>query len=209
MCGAPAQTPTLPAGIDLTKETVIYGVVSKGDAPVPAAYVRLLDSTGEFVERPQKRYDDTQLLISAFCEFGYESDFGKRAIRRMNEIHCRFEIANEDFLYVLSTMVFEPIRWNARFGWRPLIPAERLANFFFWREVGRRMNIKEIPESYGEFEAFNVEFERTRFAYTDAGARVAAAQSGATVGVSSWGCRWCSRAGTCRPGAAAAAPRRR
>jgi hypothetical protein len=48
MCAAPAQTPTLPAGIDLTKETVIYGVVSKDDAPVPSAYVRLLDSSGEF-----------------------------------------------------------------------------------------------------------------------------------------------------------------
>jgi hypothetical protein len=48
MCGAPAQTPTLPAGIDLTKETVIFGVVSKDDAPVPAAYVRLLDGSGEF-----------------------------------------------------------------------------------------------------------------------------------------------------------------
>ena len=48
MCGAPSQTPDLPAGIDLAKETVIYGVVSKDDAPVPSAYVRLLDSTGEF-----------------------------------------------------------------------------------------------------------------------------------------------------------------
>lgn len=48
MCGTPAQTPTLPAHVDLTKETVIYGTVSKQDAPVPAAYVRLLDSTGEF-----------------------------------------------------------------------------------------------------------------------------------------------------------------
>lgn len=48
MCGAPAQTPTLPPGIDLTKETVIYGVVRAGDAPVPGAYVRLLDSTDEF-----------------------------------------------------------------------------------------------------------------------------------------------------------------
>jgi hypothetical protein len=48
MCSAPAQTPTLPAGIDLTKETVIYGVVSAADAPVAGAYVRLLDSTGEF-----------------------------------------------------------------------------------------------------------------------------------------------------------------
>jgi len=48
MCGAPEQTPTLPAGVDLEKETVIYGVVSRDEAPVPGAYVRLLDSTGEF-----------------------------------------------------------------------------------------------------------------------------------------------------------------
>ena len=48
MCSAPAQSPQLPAGIDLAKETVIFGVVSKDDAAVPSAYVRLLDSTGEF-----------------------------------------------------------------------------------------------------------------------------------------------------------------
>ena len=48
MCGAPSQSPNLPAGIDVEKETVIYGVVSAGGAPVPSAYVRLLDSTGEF-----------------------------------------------------------------------------------------------------------------------------------------------------------------
>jgi uncharacterized protein DUF1416 len=48
MCGAPEQSPTLPAGVDVDKETVIYGVVSSGDAPVPGAYVRLLDGTGEF-----------------------------------------------------------------------------------------------------------------------------------------------------------------
>ncbi len=48
MCGAPAQTPTLPAGVDIEKETVIYGVVSAGDTPVAGGYVRLLDSTGEF-----------------------------------------------------------------------------------------------------------------------------------------------------------------
>jgi hypothetical protein len=43
------QTPTLPPGIDLEKETVIYGVVSSDDAPVPGAYVRLLDVMGDFV----------------------------------------------------------------------------------------------------------------------------------------------------------------
>ena len=49
MCGAPAQTPTLPPGVDLTRETVIYGVVATSDgAPFAGAYVRLLDATGEF-----------------------------------------------------------------------------------------------------------------------------------------------------------------
>jgi hypothetical protein len=32
MCGAPAQSPVLPPNVDVTKETVIYGVVSKNDA---------------------------------------------------------------------------------------------------------------------------------------------------------------------------------
>jgi hypothetical protein len=135
----------------------------------------LLDSTGEFAERAQKRYDDTQILISVFCEFGYDNDLGRRAIRRMNQVHGGFEIANDDFLYVLSTMVFEPIRWNKRFGWRPLAENEKLATFWFWREVGKRMAIRDIPESYGDFEEFNVEFERERFAYSDGGHRVAAA----------------------------------
>jgi len=48
MCGAPSQSPALPAGIDIEKETVLYGAVSKAGAPVPGAYVRLLDGTGEF-----------------------------------------------------------------------------------------------------------------------------------------------------------------
>jgi hypothetical protein len=34
--------------VDVTKETVIYGTVSKDAAPVPGAYVRLLDGSGEF-----------------------------------------------------------------------------------------------------------------------------------------------------------------
>jgi hypothetical protein len=81
----------------------------------------LLDRTGEFAQRAQKRYDDTDLILSTLVEEGYDSELGKRAIRRMNQIHGRFEISNDDFLYVLSTFVFEPIRWNERFGWRRLI----------------------------------------------------------------------------------------
>jgi hypothetical protein len=142
----------------------------------------LLGSTGEFVERARKRYDDTDLLISTFTEHGHSSPVGRAAIRRMNQIHGRFPIANDDFLYVLSTMVVEPFRWNERFGWRRAVATERLAMFHFWRDVGRLMNIEQIPETYDELDRFNVEFERTRFGYTEAGHRVATAMVEMFVG---------------------------
>lgn len=48
-CGAPEQSAPIPANVDLEKETVITGVVrSDAGEPVAGAYVRLLDSTGEF-----------------------------------------------------------------------------------------------------------------------------------------------------------------
>ena len=48
-CAAPDQSAPLPASVDLEKETVITGVVRNADGePVGGAYVRLLDSSGEF-----------------------------------------------------------------------------------------------------------------------------------------------------------------
>jgi hypothetical protein len=132
----------------------------------------LLDSTGEFGRAAQKRYDDTDLILSTIVEAGYDSEEGKRAIRQMNRIHARFEISNEDFLYVLSSFVFEPIRWNARFGWRPLIETEKRATFEYWRVVGQRMAIREIPETYADFERFNQEYERREFRQSEASRRV-------------------------------------
>jgi hypothetical protein len=40
-------------GIDVSKETVIQGIVSRGDAPVAGAYVRLLDAGSEFTAEVQ------------------------------------------------------------------------------------------------------------------------------------------------------------
>jgi hypothetical protein len=47
MCGA--KTGGLSTeGIDVAKETIIQGSVTRDGEPVAGAYVRLLDSTGEF-----------------------------------------------------------------------------------------------------------------------------------------------------------------
>ena len=132
----------------------------------------LLDQTAEFATRPQKRYDDTDIIVSELLESGYDSERGKRALRRLNQLHGRFNIANEDFLYVLSTFIFEPIRWNERFGWRLLCEQERLGYFYFWREVGRRMNIRDVPADYNVFERFNRDYESQRYRFTEANRRV-------------------------------------
>ena len=99
----------------------------------------------------------------------------RQASLETDEPAGRFAIANEDFLYVLSTFVYEPIRWNQRFGWRPMCEQERLGYFFFWREVGRRMNIKRLPSDYNSFERFNQDYERKHYRFTEANQRVGAA----------------------------------
>jgi hypothetical protein len=132
----------------------------------------VLDSTGEFHHRAQKRYDDTDLIISEMLEYGYDSERGRAALRRMNQLHGHYVISNADFLYVLSTFVFEPIRWMDRFGWRPMCEQEKLALFYFWCEIGRRMNITGLPASYDEFERYNIDYERANFQYSPANRRV-------------------------------------
>ena len=134
----------------------------------------LLEKTGEFLRRPRKRYDDTELLLAEVLENGFDSRRGRTAIARINQMHSRFPIANEDFLYVLSTFVFEPIRWIERHGWRKLTDNEKLAIFHYNRELGRRMNVQNIPNEISEFERYNRDYEAQHFRYADTNQRTGA-----------------------------------
>ncbi|MFB7883182.1 oxygenase MpaB family protein [Microbacterium sp. NPDC056057] len=134
---------------------------------------RLLDETGEFERAPQKRYDDTSLLLEVPLLEGFESPRGRAAIRRINQMHRRYDISNDDMRYVLSTFVVVPVRWLHAFGWRPLTPDERLASVRYYQSLGRHMGITDIPATYAEFATLMDEYERAHFAYDAASARVA------------------------------------
>ena len=54
--------------------------------------------------------------------------------------------------------------------------------FHFWRQVGKRMNIENIPEDYAEFERFNVQFEQEHYQFSEANRRVAEAMRRMFVG---------------------------
>lgn len=125
----------------------------------------LLARTGEFSERVTKRYDDTALLIREVLRNGLDSERARRAFGRINAMHGRYRIANDDYLYVLSTFVFSPIDWVGRFGYRPMTEAEQHLWFVYWNEFGRRMGIDGLYADIASFRAFADEFERKRFVY--------------------------------------------
>lgn len=77
MCGAPAQRTDGAGldGIDLKTQTVIQGVVESEGAPVPSAYVRLLDSTGEFT---------AEVVTSATGDYRFFAAPGRWTVRALS-----------------------------------------------------------------------------------------------------------------------------
>jgi len=126
---------------------------------------RLLAETAELTDRTQQRYDDTALLLDTVVEHGFASDEGRTAIRRINQMHRSYDIGNDDMRYVLCTFVVVPKRWIDAYGWRRLSRHETVASAVYYRTLGQHMGIKDIPETYEEFEACLDAYEEANFAW--------------------------------------------
>ena len=128
---------------------------------------RLLASTRVAIDEPVQRATDTAVLIWEMVMHGFDHERGRAALKRMNRIHSAFSIANEDYLYVLSTIVVVPIRFMDRYGWRRTFEHERVASAEFYAQMGRRMGLRGIPDTFAEFERYMQDYERANFIYTD------------------------------------------
>lgn len=131
---------------------------------------RLLSRTAELTDRSQKRYDDTALLLDTVVEHGFDSDLGRTAIRRINRMHNSFDISNDDMRYVLCTFVVTPKRWLDAYGWRRLSDHELRACAAYYRTLGAHMGIKDLPQTYEDFERTLDTYEEAYFGW-DEGAR--------------------------------------
>ena len=107
----------------------------------------LLDRTGEFAQRPRKRYDDTGLMVAELLRLGPDSPGGQAVLQRLNRIHGTYAISQVDYVSVLSGFVAEPIRWLGRYGWRGLTDLEQEHLFRFWQAVGQRMGPQQLVSS--------------------------------------------------------------
>ncbi|KAI8806137.1 hypothetical protein BJ742DRAFT_740736 [Cladochytrium replicatum] len=128
---------------------------------------KLLRATGEFRRNPLKRVEDTTLLMEEHILFPEVKERGPVAIKRINEIHGRYRISNDDFLYTLAQHVLEPIRWVKEFGYRKMEKHEEDAIFMLYKVVGEKMNIEDIPDTLEELEKWTMDYEKKHQVYAD------------------------------------------
>ncbi|MDD0856769.1 DUF2236 domain-containing protein [Arthrobacter alpinus] len=150
------QTEADPCNWEVTyRQMVLYDLASDMELGFFLAYYRnfaipsiaaTLHQNGEIIERPMKRSYDTAIVTYELITSGMNSDRGRHMIRLLNNNHRHVPGSQDDFLYVLLTLLVVPIRWARAHAWRAPAPAEETAATRFYQELGARMNIAGTPQ---------------------------------------------------------------
>ena len=119
----------------------------------------LLAATGEFRDRPQKRYDDTALLMAELAAHGYDSPAARR--RCGSSTGCTAATRSPPRTCATCCPPSSTSRSTGSTGSAGgRCPThERLAAFHFYREVGARMGIRDVPADFDEFRRFKTGYE--------------------------------------------------
>jgi hypothetical protein len=147
------------------------GVAFLRDYGIPSI-AALLDRTGEFEHDGVKRYDDTLLVAEEASVEGIDSARGHATLRRLNRIHGHYDIPDHEFHYVLATTIVGPVEWIRAYGWRDLEPVERQALTNLTTRFGELMGLHDLPTTYDGYLTLLRDYERERFAFTEANRRV-------------------------------------
>jgi uncharacterized protein (DUF2236 family) len=119
----------------------------------------LLHSTGQYEREGPKRLDDTRAILVEISRPGLESEASREMVEHLNRIHGLYSISNDDFLYVLSTFVFDPVPFIERWGHRPLTLREQDALYFVHLKLAQGMRIRDVPKSREAFLAWRRAYE--------------------------------------------------
>nr|WP_283461859.1 oxygenase MpaB family protein [Arthrobacter sp. H35-D1] len=178
------QTAADPGDWEATyRQMVLYDLAADVELGFFLAYYRnfaipgiaaTLHRNGEIIQRPVKRTFDTAIVTYELIACGLNSERGRHMIRLLNRVHRHVPGSNDDFLYVLLTLLDVPIRWARGHAWRAPTLAEEAAATRFYQELGARMNIAAIPATLTEAERFFDHYERVDIAHSPAGVQLMA-----------------------------------
>uniref|UniRef100_D8Q7B7 ER-bound oxygenase mpaB/mpaB'/Rubber oxygenase catalytic domain-containing protein n=1 Tax=Schizophyllum commune (strain H4-8 / FGSC 9210) TaxID=578458 RepID=D8Q7B7_SCHCM len=133
---------------------------------------KLLLATRELASREtvSKRVADTELLLTtwATCPIngyfpGATNDPGQPidpraalSLARVNWLHSKYNIS-----------------WAEKYGWRSFSDLEKHAWFVYWVEIGKRMNIKDIPPTFEALSEWREQYEKEHMKPAPSNAKVA------------------------------------
>ncbi|GAN03118.1 DUF2236 family protein [Mucor ambiguus] len=145
---------------------------------------KLLVATGEFKKDCTRRAEDTELVLMEITDAHTriqkqvakdpntpEEDIKAQwqrpdmALERLNELHGKYNILNDDYLYTLSLFIYEPVSWIDRYEWRSLDEREINAMFRVWYDVGVGMNLQDIPDTPAKMLAFKNNYAEKHITY--------------------------------------------
>lgn len=136
--------------------------------------VGLLAHTGHIEANPHRRGTDTGLFMYELIHHGLESAEGLRIVERLNDMHHRWRISNDDYLWVLGSFCVLGIQMIDRYGWRPATEPERQATIDWYRDLGSRMGITGIPATYADFAHWFADYEKSHLKRTPKGLQLVA-----------------------------------
>ena len=145
-----------------------YTVAFARQVAIPSiARIVYRTGTGDMMRNVRRRNDDTLLFFGEMLSHGHASARGRAVIDRMEQIHARFGITDDDKLYTLASLALEADRILDHLGLSRFSAAEKLARYHFWRGVGVRMGLN-VPPTPEQFLAWTLDYEQ-RYEYTDGG----------------------------------------
>lgn len=146
-----------------------YTVAFARQVAIPSiARVVYRKGTGDMMRDVRRRNDDTLVFFGEMLRHGHSSPRGRAAIDRMEQIHSRFGIKDDDKLYTLASLAFEADRILETLRLDVFTDAERLSRYYFWRGIGEYMGLA-VPQTRAAFLAWTLDYERTRFGHTEGG----------------------------------------
>lgn len=126
----------------------------------------LLVRTRELVDNVSRRYDDTDLIVRECTERPPGSFRADLSIQRLNFLHGQYpSITNEEYIYVLCVFIVEPVRWISKYGYRCVHPIEKESSYIIWKDIGIKMGIRDIPESFENAAQYMDQYEEKFMVY--------------------------------------------
>ncbi len=138
-----------------------YGIPTISHLLVQTNQLAQLDIAG-------RRAEDTSVLLGECLYHQLDSYRARMGLARINYLHSLYgnRISNNDMLYTLSLFICEPIRWSKKYEWRSLSSIEEQARFLYYKELGIRMGIRNIPLTLNDLEIWANDYEVKNMIYS-------------------------------------------